>query len=73
MPNKNAKHTDKEIVVCVLGPQLKCYHKTSKLVQTTRCKHTTCILFYSRDQTLVKAIRNTIKHEGIDYYSKSAI
>ena len=47
MLDKNSKHNNKEMIVCVLEPQLKCYYKTSKLVHILY--HSTCILFYLKD------------------------
>ena len=42
MSNKKTNHNHEEDLGCVLGLLLKCYHKTSKLVQIVY--HPTCAL-----------------------------
>ena len=40
------------MIICVLEPQLKCYHKTSKLIQTTRyIKYNMHSILFTRSNT----------------------
>ena len=49
MPNKKSNHNRKGELGCVLGPLLKCYHKTVKV--SSGIWHTICI-YIKDDQTI---------------------